>query len=141
MARNWAAWGLSQTWYREKTWRTFDAPSRDAYVKTSWVDVFAGADANDLLTLLWTWRHADIATLPHFGGDFERALASITARAVVMPASTDTYFPPEDSVIEVAHMPHAELAVIDSIWGHQAGGHANSADDAFIAGHIARLLG
>jgi homoserine O-acetyltransferase len=140
MARTWAAWGLSQTWYREQTWRTFDAPSRDAYVKTNWVDAFAAGDANDLLCLLWTWRHADVGALPQFGGDTQRALAAITARALVMPASTDCYFPPEDSALEVAAMPNAELAIIESIWGHQAGANTNSADDAFITDRIARLL-
>ena len=28
-----------------------------------------------------------------------------------MPASTDLYFPPEDSAFEVEHMPNAELRV------------------------------
>ncbi len=39
-----------------------------------------------------------------------------------MPARTDLYFPPEDNVIEVSHMPNAELRIVETIWGHFAGG-------------------
>jgi homoserine O-acetyltransferase/O-succinyltransferase len=46
-----------------------------------------------------------------------------------MPASTDLYFPPEDSAIEVKHMPNAELRVVETYWGHFAGGPGTSPDD------------
>jgi homoserine O-acetyltransferase len=75
-------------------------------------------DANDLLAKLRTWQTADISANPAYGGDFERALGSITARAILIPCSTDLYFPPEDNAIEARHLPNAELRTYDSPWGH-----------------------
>ena len=46
--------------------------------------------------MLWTWQHGDAGATPGFDGDLDRALGSITARAAVMPAEKDLYFPPED---------------------------------------------
>ena len=83
---------------------------------------FLPKDANNLLTMLWTWQNGDIGKTPGFDGDFERALGAITARAIVMPAEKDLYFPPEDNAYEVRHMPNAELRVIPGVWGHFAGG-------------------
>ena len=85
--------------------------------------------ANNLLALLWTWQYADISGDPRFGGDFKKALGAIKAKAIVMPASTDLYFPPEDSVIEVESMPNAKLQVVQTAWGHFAGGPGTSPED------------
>jgi hypothetical protein len=51
-------------------------------------------------------------------------MQGIKAKALVMPAKTDLYFPPEDSEIEVENMREGtgELKVFPSIWGHWAGG-------------------
>jgi homoserine O-acetyltransferase len=57
-----------------------------------------------------------------------------------MPSRTDTYFPPEDSVREVAHMPNAELRVIPSDWGHVAGAGVNPDDNAFVEAAIREVL-
>lgn len=73
-------------------------------------------------------------------GDYEKALASITARVMVMPSRTDQYFPPEDSENEVKHLPNAELVVIETVWGHIGGGGANEADTKFMDGKIAEFL-
>ena len=85
--------------------------SLEDFLVDFWEGFFLPKDANDLLSLLWTWQYADISGDPKYGGDFKKALAGIKAKAFVMPASTDLYFPPEDSEIEVAHMPNAELRV------------------------------
>ena len=65
-----------------------------------------------MLTELWTWQHGDIGRTPGFDGSLERALASIEARAILMPGEKDLYFPPEDNEWEARHMPSAELRVI-----------------------------
>ena len=58
-----------------------------------------------------------------------------------MPSRTDQYFPPEDSEIEVAHLPNAELRVIPSIWGHLAGGPGRNPEDTkFIDVALKELL-
>jgi homoserine O-acetyltransferase len=136
----WAGWGRSQTFYREERWREEGFASRDAFVQTNYIDSFAQADANNLLAMLWTWRHADISAVAPFHGDFARALAAITARAFVMPATTDLYFPPEDSQIETRGMPRAEYVPITSNLGHAAGGGMDGPESAFIAAQVARLL-
>lgn len=57
-----------------------------------------------------------------FAGGLDQALATITAKAAVMQYRTDLYSPPEDSEIELEHMPNAELRVILSVWPHSSGG-------------------
>ena len=89
---------------------------------------------------IWTWRHADIGANALYGGDFDKALGAIKAKAIVMPGQTDIYFPPEDSAYEVEHMPNAEYRPIPSIWGHWAGGGRNPADVAFIDKALKDLL-
>ena len=54
------------------------------------------------------------------GGDLAKALARITAKTVVMPISTDMFFPPADCAAEQRLIPKGELKVIDSLWGHIA---------------------
>jgi homoserine O-acetyltransferase len=74
------------------------------------------------------------------GGDYDTALGSIKARAIVMPAEKDLYFPPEDERYAVERMPNAELRVIPGIWGHFAGGGMNEKDIGFIDDALKELL-
>ena len=90
--------------------------------------------------MLWTWQNGDIGRTPGFEGDHLRALASIRAKAIVMPAEKDLYFPPEDEEFAVSHMPNAELRVIPGVWGHFAGGGVNPIDTAFIDQALKELL-
>ncbi|KAF7324322.1 Alpha/beta hydrolase fold-1 [Mycena venus] len=122
--RVYSTWALSQAWFRERCWETLD-------------------DAHDLLCQLQTWQKGDISL---FGpedekGDLAKALARIRAKVLVMPSRTDMYFPPEDSEEEVKHLKNGELKVIESIWGHVAGGGGGTkADDEFIKTQIHRFL-
>jgi homoserine O-acetyltransferase len=101
-----------------------------------------GWDCNDLLAAAATWQGADLSANEIYQGDYARALQSIRARAIVMPSRTDLYFPPEDSEIEVSHMPNAELRVIESIWGHRSGAPGTDpADIAAIEAAARELLG
>lgn len=141
VGRIWAAWGLSAAFYRNERWRGVgSAATLEAFVDEWYGPAAFAGDPRDLRAMFATWRAADISRTEHFGGDFPVALAAIRARAIVMPSRTDTYFPPEDSEIEVQHMPHAELRVIPSDWGHAAGGGLNPADNAFIEAAIADSL-
>ncbi|KIW33555.1 uncharacterized protein PV07_00395 [Cladophialophora immunda] len=88
-------------------------------------------------------KHIRLRALNHgpVKGDFVQALASIKAKVLVMPSRTDLYFPPEDSVEEVKHLRHGELRVIETIWGHVAGGGGGSKQDTeFIKSCIRELL-
>ncbi len=140
-ARVYAGWAWSQTFFRQHLDRDLlGLPSMEAFLSLAWEPSFQAVDANDLLAMLATWQAADISQDPRFDGNFALALAAISARAVVMPCRSDLYFPPEDSEIEVAHMPDAELKVIPSVWGHMAGGGRNPDDATFINTALALLL-
>ncbi len=138
--RVYAGWAYSQTFFRERLYTRLGFDSVEALL-TDWERDHLAWDANDLLAMLWSWQHADISANEHYQGDFQAALQNIKARAIVMPAATDLYFPPEDSAFEVEHMPNAELRVIPSVWGHCAGGPGrNPADTEFIEMAIAQRL-
>ena len=51
------------------------------------------------------------------------------------------HFPPADNMFEVEHMPHATLQVVDTPWGHFAGGPGTSpADIKVLDDALKRLL-
>jgi homoserine O-acetyltransferase len=128
--RVYAGWGFSQTFYRQKLdLEAMGYASLEDFLVGFWEGLFLERDANNLLTMLWTWQHGDVSDNEVFKGDLAAALGAIKAKAIVMPASTDLYFPPEDNVLEVKHMPNAELRVIDTPWGHFAGGPGTSPAD------------
>ena len=107
-----------------------------------WEGFFLPKDANNLLTMLWTWQNGDISDNELYKGDFKAALGAIKAKAYVMPGQTDLYFPPEDSQFEVAHMPNAKFIPVPSIWGHFAGGPGTNPKDVdFIDAKLKQLAG
>ena len=140
-ARVYAGWGPSQAFYREEVYRQGGFSSLEDYIVEGWEERFLEKDANDLLAMAWSWQNADISANPLYGGDFEKALGSISAKAIVMPSQTDQYFPVADNEIEVGHMPNAELIPIPSIWGHGAGGPGRNPEDTdFIDRALQELL-
>jgi homoserine O-acetyltransferase len=140
-ARVYAGWAWSQTFFRQQLDRErLGLPSMEDFLQFAWEPFFQAHGANNLLAMLATWQAADISADPRFDADFEKALAAITAKTMVMPCRSDLYFPPEDSEIEVKHMPHAQLRVIPSVWGHMAGGGMNPEDMMFINAGLAELL-
>ena len=142
LGRVYAGWAVSQAFYREEVYLDLGYSSLEDYLVAFWEGRRLGADANDLLAMVWTWQNADISANEKYNGDFAQALGAITARAVVMPGRTDLYFPPEDNEAEVAMMPNAELRPIESIWGHLAGGPGfNPPDAAFVDAALRELLG
>lgn len=142
MARVYAGWGFSQTFYRQELdLKALGYSSLEDFLVAFWEGFFLPKDANNLLAMLWTWQHGDISANELYNGNFRRALGAIKAKAFVMPGRTDLYFPPEDSRFEVAHMPNATLIPIDSVWGHFAGGPGtNPVDVAFLDAKLKELL-
>ncbi|KAG5342683.1 hypothetical protein C0989_010651 [Termitomyces sp. Mn162] len=87
--RVYAGWAYGQTvgYYK------FMYPDLNSFLREEWEESFAmNWDANDLLTLLETWKSGDIS-LVRDGGDLQRSLMSIKARGLIMPCKTDLYFP------------------------------------------------
>ena len=135
MARVYAGWAISQTWYREKVYLTQGFASLEDFLVHGWeANYFLRRDANNLLAQLWTWQHGDISANDKYNGDFKAALKGITCPALVMPGDHDLYFQVADNEIEVAGMPNAKLVPIKSIWGHRAGNPlASREDERFVA--------
>lgn len=131
--RVYAGWGLSQAFYRNGAdLKIMGYASLEDFLVGFWEGLFLDRDANNLLGMLWTWQNGDISANDRYGGDMSKALGAIKARAILMPASTDLYFPPEDNAIEARHMPNAELRVVETFWGHFAGGPGTSPDDIAV---------
>ncbi|PYH45688.1 homoserine acetyltransferase family protein [Aspergillus saccharolyticus JOP 1030-1] len=130
--RAYAGWGFSQAFYREKLFESVlgykDLEDFMVNFHESWA---LSKDPANLLTMLQTWQNGNVANQEPYNGDFEKAMASIKAKALVLPGKTDLYFPPEDSEYEVACMAPgvATLAIFPSIWGHWAGGPGLSKHD------------
>lgn len=140
MARAWAAWPPSAGFYRHADYASLGYTSVEDYLERYWETSYVGMDANNVIAQINTWQSADIGALPAHGGDFQSALRSIRARTFVMPCVSDAYFPIEDSEIEVAAIPNAQLRPIRSRWGHWAGSGRNADDTAFIDAQIRELL-
>ncbi len=136
-----AGWAHSQAFFRERLYEQLGHASPQALL-SAWAREHQAYDANDLLCVLSSWQRADISDNPLYGGDLPRALAAIEARAIIMPCSTDLYFPADDSRLEVQLMPRAELRVLESKFGHIAGGPERiPRDTAFVESALRDLLG
>jgi homoserine O-acetyltransferase/O-succinyltransferase len=110
-------------------------------VVRTWEGNFLRRDPMDLLSMVQTWIASDISANDEFRGDLKRALGAISAPSIIMPSTTDLYFTLEDSRIETALMPNAELRPIRSDWGHRAGNPQHSPDDeAAIRKAVRELL-
>lgn len=140
-ARVYAGWGFSQAFYWDRLYERLGYSSLEDFLVGFWEGFFLDdRDANNLITMLLTWKNADVGRTRGFAGDTKAALASIRARALVMPAEKDLYFPPEDEAWAVRHIPNAELRVIPGVWGHFAGHGSNPEDTAFIDAALKELL-
>ena len=107
-------------------------------------DFFGSIDANDLLGMLNTWQMGDIGKHEKFSNNTKEALANINCPALVMPSSTDLSFPARNNIPEVKAMPNAELRVINTKYGHLAGGMSTALtsqeDVIFIDKNIREFL-
>ena len=143
MAAIYAGWGFSEPFYREEVFKeAFNSASVEEFIEDFWELFFLKCDANDLLAQMWTWIHNDLGDHPKFDGNddnFDRALKAISARTIILPSETDSYFPPVDSEYEATQIPEAECRPIPSIWGHLA--LFNPQDQAFIDRALNELLG
>lgn len=132
-ARIYASWAASQTFYREGLYYTLGYNSLEDYLLRFWEASYRKRDPHNLLSMLDTWLRCDVSNNPTYQGNYQKALASIKAKTLVMPATTDLYFTPEDCHAEAKMIPKAEYLPILSIWGHRAGNpYQNPVDEAFI---------
>ena len=109
---------LSNRFWTEEHWRALGFSSPQDFVIGFLEGYFAPMDAGDLLAQAWKWQHGDVSR--HTGGDLAAALGRITAKTLVMPISSDLFFPPQDCAAEQALIPGSELRVIEDVHGHAA---------------------
>lgn len=116
--RVYCGWAYSQTFFREGLYKDLGFETFEDLLGDWEQDHVQNWDANNLLAKLWTWQQGDISANDLYGGDFRAALGAIKAKAILIPCTTDLYFPPEDTEIEVKYMPNAEFKPFESPWGH-----------------------
>ena len=150
-ARVYAGWGFSQAFFWDRVYTEMGYSRRlgvdlafsslEDYLVTYWEGHFLDRrDVNDLLAMLWTWQYGDIGKTPGFDGDHVKALQSITAKLISLPAEKDLYFPPEDEEYASQYIPNGEVRVIPGVWGHFAGSGDSPVDLDYIDGVIKELL-
>ena len=160
--RAYTAWLTSGAWYQQRLWETLGFKTIEDYVSGELEADIQHWDPEDLLILAWMWQHGDIGTTLRSSTEsipedpnpnlrefrdgerdaYENVLEKqIQARVLVMPCRTDQYFAWEDSELEVTLMGEkSQLAVIESVWGHAAGGGACKEDTEWISQRIAKFL-
>ena len=111
LSRVTVAWSYSAAFFRDQLYRNFGVESADA-VAQYWENYTLATDANDLLSMFWTWKNASTELAD---------LQKITARTIVMPCDHDLYFSLDEARIEAAQIPNAEFRPIISPYGHIAG--------------------
>ncbi|MBD2107268.1 alpha/beta fold hydrolase [Nodosilinea sp. FACHB-13] len=140
-AQIYASWAASQAYYRAKPYLDWGYDSLEDYILRGWEAGYRQRNPHNLLAMIDTWLRCDVGDNPVYQGDYAKAIGSITAKTLVMPATTDLYFTPEDCKAEAALIPNTEYRPIPSIWGHRAGNpYQNPEDEAFIQRAIAALL-
>ncbi|MEM6254281.1 MAG: alpha/beta fold hydrolase [Cyanobacteria bacterium P01_D01_bin.156] len=136
-----ASWAASQPYYKAKLYLEWGYESLEDYLLRSWEAGYRRRDPHNLLAMIETWLHCDVGDNPIYEGDYEKAMGAITAKTLVMPASTDLYFTPEDCEAEAQLIPTSQYVVIPSIWGHRAGNpYQNAEDEEFIKQAVEKLL-
>ena len=118
-----------ESFYRERLREGVGFASLEDYLVRAWEGNFLRRNGEDLLSMIETWYQSDISDNAVYNGDLARALGAITARAIIMPSTTDLYFTLADSEAETRLMPNAELRPISSIWGHRAGNPLQCPED------------
>lgn len=138
-----AGWGLSQDFYRAGLYMSaLGAPDLETFLERDWALRFQARPAANLYAQAVTWMHGDISDNPLYERDLARALSSIKARVLLLPSETDLYFRVADHTAEMAHLKHARLSPIPSIWGHRAGSPSViPADAAFIRDEVKAWIG
>ena len=125
-----ASWAASQPHYRNL------AEPLELHVEQQWLPHYRRHDPHDLIAMLDTWMAHDVAA----GGDLDRALGSIKARAAVVAGSHDLYFTVDDMAADADRMSEADFFVINSELGHRAGNPHSSPPEQHVLRRIVDQL-
>ena len=89
--RAYCAWLTSAAWYRQRQYRKLGFEDVASYVDDQSKTMLEGWNAKDVFILAKMWQSGNIGVFAD--GDYEKALANIKCKVLVMPARTDQYFP------------------------------------------------
>jgi homoserine acetyltransferase len=136
--RAYAAWLTSAEWFEASGWKHFGSPTLQAWLDAAGEN-YADWDPEDVLLLARMWQAGNVGSVGG-DGDWTHALAGIRSRVLIMPCRTDQYFTPKQSEREKGYLKEATLSVIESVWGHVAGGGANEVDTRWMSDRIEAFL-
>lgn len=139
--RVYAGWALSQAFYRDEVYLGLGYASLEDFLIRDWEASFLRRQAANLLSMIETWRQADISDNTVYHGELPAALGAIRAKTLVMPCEQDLYFTVEDCRREAEQIAGAWFRPWSSVWGHRAGNPSKSpADMQVIKRAIGELL-
>ena len=139
VARIYAPWLLSAGWYDRKGWASLGLESFEHFI--GFVETLFGAvDANNFLAKVDTWLSHDVAATPGHQHSLVSALGGISAKTLIMSASTDLYFTPAQSREEASLIGGARYRCLETDWGHMAGSGFDPRTFQMINEEIAALL-
>jgi homoserine O-acetyltransferase len=118
-AAHWASWLYSDEWWQREMFKP-KWPSPQALLD-DWSTDSTAPDPNNEILQSRTWQQHDVSGTMGFDGDLGRALGSITAPVLLMPSTTDRFFPMEDMFRESRMIHHVKVAPIQTLAGHAAG--------------------
>ncbi|MEQ9553874.1 MAG: alpha/beta fold hydrolase [Coleofasciculus sp. G3-WIS-01] len=142
MSEAWAPWAFSPEFYSSQMYQRYpdtQASSLDEFL-AKWRTRYHEKDANDLLCHFQTWAAHDVSFTPGMNGSLEKALRGVKAEVLFLPIRTDAYFAVTDVAAEAALIPHAQLMVLNSVYGHAAAFGPDKGDREQINHAIANFL-
>lgn len=142
MSEAWVPWAFSPEFYSLQVYQRYpdtQANSLDEFL-AKWRTRYHEKDANDLLCHFQTWANHDVSLTPGMDGSLEKALKSIKAEVLFLPIRTDAYFAVADVAAEAALVPHAQVMVLNSVYGHAAAFGRDKSDRTQLNQAIANFL-
>jgi len=130
-ARIYAGWSLSSAFFSQRFGGSAAACAAE-WIEQNIVRNLQTFGLHDLLTLIRTWKSADVSANPVFGGDLRAALGACAARTLLLTISHDLLFPPADFDQALHGLPAAELRALHSVWGHRAAAPGGSEQDIAV---------
>ncbi len=115
--RVYAGWAYCEQFFAEEIYREFGYTS-PADVLARWGTDHQAMHAGNLLAALEMWRAADGGGSL---GALRDRLGNITARTVLMPSVTDSYFTVAENHLEAAWIADGQVRELESPLGHIAG--------------------
>ena len=99
-------------------------------------------DANDWIYQSWAYDQHDVSQTKGFNGDYDRALASIKARTLVLAGQNDLLNPEVEAKYVADHVPGAKCVTISpqKVLGHATAGGVFPDDNQFLNDAIRGFL-